>query len=475
MSRANKRIHAFSDDALGSLDAVEVAQLLKKGEVGVKEVIESTIDRVTKINPELKAVAFENYTEARTRTDKDSDGFFAGVPIYFKDMTTIKGIPMTFGSEAFKGAKPANFNDKITKQILSMGFANMGTSTMPEFGFTCSTEFPDLNNTINPWNPTYSAGGSSGGAAALVAAGVVPMAHAADGGGSIRIPASCCGLVGLKPSRGRILNSKSLETQLINIATDGVVTRSVRDTAHFYHEAEKYHRNKKLPEIGLVTEANAKKLKIGFVEGTPTAEPIDEATQKAFDQTIAMLTSLGHELIPVTFPVFEQDIEDFKLLWASNGFGVKHFGKLMFPAPYNPKNVTNLTNGLSSYFTQRILQTPFMLKRVRKTHKTYQQFLEKHDIDIMLSPTVSHLTPPIGHLDMNLDFETIFPRMANWACFTPYSNANGCPSISLPIGHDEEKDLPIGMLFNANHGCEKLLLELSYQLEQAQPWKRIYE
>ena len=473
MTNYKKRIHSFSDDVLGERDAVEIARLLKSGELNTTEVIEATIKRANQVNPDINAVVYENYEKALESSKKDLNGFFAGVPIYFKDMTTIKGIPTTYGSEAFEGAKPAKKNDAMAKKILSMGFVTMGTSSMPEFGFSCSTEFPNLKNTLNPWHTAYTAGGSSGGAAALVSSGVLPMSHSADGGGSTRIPAACCGLVGLKPSRGRILLSKSMETQLLHIAIDGVLSRSVRDTAHFYHEAENYYYNKKLPKIGLITGPPKKKLNIGYSSLTPTGEPIDTANQLGFNQTIKRLEDLKHNVKPVNFPIDKQLVEDFKLLWASNGFGVKQFGKFMLPGPYNRDKLTKLTNGLSSYFAKRILQTPSMLYRLRKSHSEYEQFLNDNNIDVLLTPTLSHMTPKLGFLDINLDFETIFSRMASWACFTPFSNANGCPSISLPICHDEENDLPIGMLFWANHGQEKVLLELAYQFEEAYPWKKI--
>lgn len=470
------RIYAFNnDDALGHLDTIGIVNLLKSGKISAKEIIEASINRAEKINPQIKAIAFENYSRALQDVNKKSDGYFSGIPLFFKDMTNVKGNPVTFGSDAFKGAKPSKIDDKITQQIQSMGFINMGMSTMPEMGFTCSTEFPNIQqNTANPWNPEYSAGGSSGGSAALVAAGVVSIAHSADGGGSTRIPASCCGLVGLKPTRGRLLKSKAFEIQPVEIAIDGVETRSVRDTAYFYYEAEKYYHNKKLPPIGLVTEPTKRKLNIGFVERPANGKSLDEATRKALNQTVTLLQDLGHQLIPVTFPVTEQMTDDFKMLWASNAFFLQHFGKLMFPAPFEPKNFSKLTYGLSKLYSKRILETPFIIHRLKKSYEEYKQFLLNHKIDILLTPTVAHLTPKLGYFDMNLDFETLFERIEKWACFTPYANANGSPSINLPMGHDEEKDLPIGMQFAANHGEEKLLFELSYQIEEAKPWKKIY-
>jgi len=214
----NKKIHAFSNDLLGSLDAVALADLIKKKEVSSEEVIKTTIERANKVNPQLNAIVTKSYEQALSNSKNITDGFFDGVPMFFKDLTQIKGLPTRYGSEALQNVAPSKITDPIAKKILSMGFVNMGTTTLPEFGLACATEFPNAPATRNPWNLDYSAGGSSGGAAALVAAGVLPMAHSADGGGSTRIPAACCGAVGLKPTRGRLLLSKIFQNQLVEVA-----------------------------------------------------------------------------------------------------------------------------------------------------------------------------------------------------------------------------------------------------------------
>ena len=233
MANGKNRVHGFADDVLADLDGVAIAGLIKSKQVSSAEVVAASVARAKKVDPTLRAVVTDLYDSGLTTANTPpSTGYFAGVPTFFKDMTLVKGVKTYFGSEAFANTKPATKTDPIAQQILAQGFINLGTSAMPEFGFTCSTEFPSLNDTRNPWNIGHSAGGSSGGAAALVAAGVVPIAHSADGGGSTRIPAACCGLVGLKPSRGRLLRSSIFNTQVVDIAIDGVITRSVRETAH---------------------------------------------------------------------------------------------------------------------------------------------------------------------------------------------------------------------------------------------------
>ena len=470
----NKRIHSFKDDVLGNHDAVGLASLIKNKEISQVEVINASIARANKIKVPINPIVFENYKNAIAQAEKEIKGNFAGVPIFIKDLTLVEGIPTYFGSDAFIGAKPATTTDKIAHQIFSMGFVNMGTTTLPEFGLTCSTEFPDQNNTLNPWNPDFSAGGSSGGSAAVVAAGVVPIAHAADGGGSTRIPAACCGLIGLKPTRDRILLSSAFEKPLVKISIDGVLTRSVRDTAHFYYEAEKYYHNQALPMIGLVNAPLSRKLIIGYIEEGLNDSTVDQPQKRVFSETIKMLEDLGHSLKPVKWHITDEMRQDFKMLWAANGFIINRFGKFLFKKPYDPSKLTLLTKGLSKFYAKNFWRRPIFIRRLKKLSAHYKSFMESNQIDIILTPTVAQLTPRIGHLGMHLPYETIMERMGFWARYTAYANANGSPSISLPIGHDDEHDLPIGMLFGAKHGQERLLLELSLQLEQSRPWKKIY-
>ena len=468
------KIHSFSNDILGHHDAVELAKLILTKQVSSEEIIRATIARAEQVNPTINAIVTELHEQAIQSSKNFSAGFFSGLPIYFKDLTFVKGVPTYFGTEALAGAKPQKITDPIAKQIFSMGFVNMGTSTMPEFGFTCSTEFPNAEPTVNPWNTAHTVGGSSGGAGALVAAGVVPIAHAADGGGSTRIPAACCGVVGLKPSRGRILLSSCFKQQVVDIAIDGVISRSVRDTAYFYAEAEKYYHNKQLPKIGLVTDPLKRQLNIGYIEASSEVYQMDTATHDAYKDTLKLLEDLGHQLKPVKYPVDLQMVADFKLLWAFNTWGVKYLGRFNLPSPYNPKKLSNLTKSLASDFYKGLFKFRGAVKRLKQSYFDYQNFLKKEGIEILATPTLTRLTPPIGHFGMNLDGHELFGRIKEWTCFTPYANANGAPSISLPLGHDAAKDLPIGMLFSSDHGTENVLLGLSYQLEAARPWNTIY-
>lgn len=471
-----KRIHSFSDDVLGEHDAVGLSSLLQQKLISKKEVIDATIRRAEMIQPRLRPIACEHFDQALQTFDQAAAGYFSGIPTFIKDLSYVEGLPVRYGSEAFASVKRSTKTDPIVKQIQSLGFVTLGTSTLPEFGLTCSTEFPDRQkNTLNPWDPTYTAGGSSGGAAVLVASGVVPIAHSADGGGSTRIPAACCGLIGLKASRGRLLKSRSFEKQLVEISIDGIVSRSVRDTAYFYAEAERYYKNANLPDIGLVTKPIDRSLNIGFLRDAGLTYGLDLKTEKAFNDTIIQLEDLGHTLKPVNFPVSEQMKKDFKLLWILQGFAIRRLGKFLFPPEFDPQKLTRFTKGLSSKFAKQFWKTRGMIKRLHAVNVLYDHFLEQEKIDILLTPTMAHLTPKIGHFDMNLDCDTILERMRDWASFTAFANVAGCPAISLPLHHDEETDLPIGIQFFGPSGQEKLLLALAFQLEEAKPPLKIHE
>ena len=224
---SKKKVSAFQEDSLGKYDTVDLAEKIKCGDLDVSQVTQDAIERAKKVNPQLNAIAVEDFESALTRSAGPFPGVFQGVPTFFKDTDEVEGLPLYLGSQSLPGEISTRFS-KTTQQILATGLNHLGTTTTPEFGLTGTTESMRFGATRNPWNTGYSTGGSSGGSSALVAAGVIPIAHANDGAGSIRIPASCCGLVGLKASRGRIKDKEVPGYFPANILHDGVVTRTVR-------------------------------------------------------------------------------------------------------------------------------------------------------------------------------------------------------------------------------------------------------
>ena len=463
-------VHAFSNDALADHDAVALATLLKKGDLRPRDVIEAAIARARKVNPQLNAIVADRFEQALADTaGKPGRGFFAGVPTFIKGNTPVAGFPTTHGTATIN-PKPESENGPYARQYLDQGFSLLGISTLPEFGFNATTEPAHTDPTRNPWNTAHSCGASSGGAAALVAAGVVPIAHANDGGGSIRIPAACCGLVGLKPSRGRHVWSDQAKSLPVKIIGEGVVTRSVRDTAYFHAEAEKYFRNPKLPPIGLVTGPGKERLRIGVAVDSITGYATDGPTRATVERTAALLQEMGHQVEEAPLPFQQSFIGDFVMYWGFLSFMTEKFGRKVVDPSFDPSRLDGLSQGLSAHFKKRFLKTPVFLYRLQRTYRQYASAFDK--FDLMLTPVLAHTTPPLGHLSPTVPFEELLNRLIRYVSFTPMANTSGAPAISLPMG-TADGNLPIGIQLSANHGMEKRLLEVAYELEQANPWRKI--
>ncbi|TVS19152.1 MAG: amidase [Planctomycetaceae bacterium] len=462
-------VHAFGDDVLADRDAVALADLVRRRELSAVELAEAAIRRSEKVQPVLRAVAWEDYERALAAAKEPREGPFSGVPVFVKDNTHVKGMPTRFGSQGIP-QMPAAVDGSFARQFLSLGFHVLGKSSMPEFGFNSTTEFQGKPPTCNPWNPAYSCGGSSGGAAALVAAGVVPLAHGNDGGGSIRIPAACCGLVGLKPSRGRLVEGEMARTLPIKIVVEGVLTRSVRDTAHFLAAAEQTYRNPNLPSLGLVEGPGQRRLVIGMILDSITQIPTGSQTRMAVEQTAAILESLGHRVEPWQAPIPVSFIDDFADYWNFLGFLVGWFGRLQFGKEFRADRLDNLTRNLAASFRRRLWRMPGVLYRMRQIAR--QSFERTGEYDLILSPVLGHATPELGYLSPELPFPELIRRLTGYVGFTPINNASGEPAISLPLAQSDE-GLPIGVQLSARMGDERTLLEIAYELEQASPWHRI--
>lgn len=467
MSNNNKTCHAYVSDVLADHDAVALANLLRNKQVSQSELVEAAIARAELVDPQLNAVEVECYDKAKKQAaNKLSKSFFSGVPTFLKDNLDTVGLPTGHGSAAIY-PRTAKKHDPYAKQYLSLGFNLLGKSTLPEFGFNATTEPAHKAATKNPWNTDYSTGASSGGSAALVAAGVVPLAHANDGGGSIRIPAACCGLVGLKPTRGRHIISEQARMLPINIVSEGVVTRSVRDTAYFHAEAERVYRNRRLPEIGQVLGPSKKRLRIGFVVDSITGYPTDAETRATLENTVSLLQQMGHEVVEMELPVPSSFIEDFSLYWGMLAYLVGKTGKLSFGMDFDIDKVDGLTKGLANMYRRQFYKTPKLLFRLKKAAVQYEETFKR--FDAVLTPTLAHTTPELGHLSPNQPFEQLFDRLLRYVSFTPLANACGTPAIALPQGRTSN-NLPISIQLSAKSGAERTLLELAYELEEANPW-----
>lgn len=470
MKNNKNTVHSFCNDALADHDAVEIAQQLKARTLSHKEVVEAAIARAHKMEPHINAIASDCFEKALSQSTTPRRGFFAGVPSFIKDNTPVKGLPTQHGSDAIR-ATPEKKNGPYARQYINLGFSVLGKSTLPEFGLNATTEPLHTAPTRNPWNVKYSTGASSGGAAALVAAGVVPIAHANDGGGSIRIPAACCGLIGLKPSRGRHILSDQAKLLPINLISEGVVSRTVRDTAYFHYEAEKYYRNKHLPEIGLIEGPSANRLRIGLVMDSITGYETDQPTRKAVEQTAALLSSFGHHVEEMPMLVPTSFIEDFSLYWSMLAFMTQKTGKLVMDSSFKSARLDPLSQGLAGLFKKNYHKTPLFLYRLRQTQHAYARAFSQYDV--ILTPVLAHTTPKLGHISPDVPFDELFDRLMQYVSFTPLANASGGPAISIPMAKTPE-NLPISVQLMAGYGAEKTLLEVAYEIEQAQPWIRIH-
>ena len=468
---SNKKIHAFNDDILADHDAVALAELLRTKQCSSRELVEAVQQRVEQVNPALNAIQTPMFDQALTRPHFCIHRFFSGVPIFLKDNIDIAGFATGQGSHALPEIK-AKQDSPISQQILDQGFQLVGKTTLPEFGLNASTEYQDGTVTRNPWHLDYSCGASSGGSAALVAAGVIPMAHANDGGGSIRIPAAACGLIGLKPSRGRLLSTATANALPIKIISEGMLTRSVRDTAYFYAEMEKSYHSPALAKMGLIEGASSRRLRIGLIE-TPIHGHFDQETQRTVAETAELLTALGHQVDVYQPKIPNSFVNDFSYYWGSLAFALEKISKPLYGKSFQAENLESLTLGLSQLYQQHFYQTPLFLYRLKQYQKIYQRFFQH--CDVLLSPVVAHTTPKLGYLSPQLDFETLFSRIQNYVTMTPIQNVAGAPAISLPMGITDLDQLPISVQFAANIGDEKTLIELAYEIEQARPWRRIQD
>lgn len=460
------------DQELASMDAVATADAITAGALTPVEVTAAAVRRCEIAGPALGAVVTPDYERAldAARTLRRRGGL-AGVPTMIKDMVDVAGLPTQWGSDGYATAPPAKATTALAAQFEEMGAICLGKSSMPEFGFQPSNEPVGRPPTRNPWGMGHTTGGSSAGSAALVAAGALPIAHTVDGGGSTRIPAAACGLVGLKPTRGRLLPHPDEQILPVSVSVDGVATRTVRDTARFFAEAERIYRAKRLPEMGEVTGPARRRLTIAAAIDLPIDAPPDAPTRAVFDSTLALLESLGHRVEIVPTPVGVQFADDFVAYFQMLAFLKTRTVRISDGRYVQTDRFTRYTKGMADAFLADIGRGLRAARRLRGTAQTMADFHQRYDV--VFTPTLTTVAPELGYLDNGLDADVIVDRLTRWMAYTPLANAAGTPSISLPLGSDPVSGLPVGMMFGAAHGDDATLLELSYELEAAAPWPTI--
>jgi len=468
MAGACARGGAGTPGRLAELDAVETAARIQAGEFTAREAVEAAIERAARIDAKLNAIATRTYSRARQDADNGGDGPLAGVPTFIKDLDDVRGVATGYGSRAFPFAKGKTQSD-LVNAYLDLGVISLGKSTTPEFGLSATTESIATGATRSPWNRDHSAGGSSGGAAALVASGVVPIAHASDGGGSIRIPASCCGNVGLKVSRGRNPRARPDNRALpIPISVHGVQSRTVRDTAAVLAGIERPAAESGLKPIGFVSAPNKRRLRIGLVTQGFNGRPVDSEVIKATQTVAARCEELGHDVAPYAPPFDAQLEDDFVLYWAALANSIVGVWDDIFPFPPNRFAFEPFTLGLVQFYKANEEKFAPAVSRLEAATPMFDAEFEK--FDVILSPVLAAPPAPIGYLGGRVDYETLLERLLGYVQFTAVYNITGAPAISLPLSMSTD-GLPIGAMFGAALGDERTLLELAFELEEAMAWR----
>ncbi len=448
-----------------ALTAAQAVEKVRAGEIAAADLYEAY--RARAAADELNA--FVHVPDATPDDLPGKDTPLAGLPVGVKDLFCTEGLPSQSGSKILEGYRPP-YTATVVRNLQDAGASILGKTNQDEFAMGSSNENSAYGPVLNPWDRTRVPGGSSGGSAAAVAAGMVPIAHANDGGGSIRIPAAVNGLVGLKPTRGRLAQDRMMRDMPVRIVSDGVLTRSVRDTAAFYREAEKVWRNPLLAPVGDVTRPSRARLRVAVVTtgiGRECSPEVRELTLR----TAALLEELGHHVEEIDNPVPDSFPEHFVRFWSMLALVITRRGRKDFGATWDPTRLDNLTLGLARHAARNLHRQPFSIAVLRRS----QRLAARHraSYDITLTPTLAAETPRVGHLRPDQDYEEIMRRLMDWVAFTPLQNATGEPAISLPLA-TTASGLPQGMMLGAGAGREARLLGLSYELEEAVGWPLIH-
>jgi amidase len=442
-------------------DALDLAAQVRAGEVSPRELTEAAIARIEATNPALNYLVTDCFEQALAT--EPSDGPFAGVPMLVKDLNETAGVRTTFSSRAFADYVPTA-DAAVVRRMKDAGFVVLGKSNTPEFGSTCVTESALNGACRNPWDTTRTPGGSSGGAGAAVAAGALPLAHGSDGGGSIRIPASCCGLFGIKPSRGRVSPAPFVSGSL-ELSQSGPLSVTVRDAAAFLDAIAGYEPGDAHwappPERPFLDEVGADpgRLRIAFTVEPPIPCPVDDAVAAVARDAADALAALGHELVEQTPPwVDEALLRTFAKLW--------QVGPAMYPIP-DPELLEplNRTLAAAAHETSSVVfaQNVVALQRLARRIVSFW-----NDVDVVLTPGLAKLPVPIGWVFEPDDPWEQFDRGGEFTPFTPIVNVTGQPAATVPFGVVD--GLPVGVQLIGRPADEATLFRLAAQIEQAHPW-----
>lgn len=474
----------LSRDEYLTLDAIDMAAGVAAGRWKALELTDCAITLAEQLNPVLNAITTARFGEARELAACIDAGQnataapLAGVPFLIKEVSAVAGLPHHHHSRLFAG-ETATEDAPIVKAFRAAGLVFLGTTNTPELCVTITTESRHGGRCRNPFNLDHSTGGSSGGAAAAVAAGIVPAAHGSDGGGSIRIPAACCGLFGLKVSRGLTPVEPQLHKSWSGLSVGHVLSRTVRDSAAlldaiYLREAGLYPLPPDRGAYASTLEQAPAPLRIGLQAQHPLGQPLDPEVEAALADTVALCRSLGHEVKPIRLAV------DFPAL--NRAFAtVTNVHTAQAVAPGLASRNLTLAEAPLEAATRRMVEmgqqasaTAFVaaLDEMRQVATNLTPVLQ--EVDVILSPVTTRPAVPLGWLDADAhDLKEYGRRFGAYSGFCALYNAIGWPSMSVPL-QQSRGGLPIGMLFSAGWGHDRLLLRLARQLERSRPWRPRY-
>ena len=467
----------MSDSDLMFRPASELAGMVRSGEVSSRELVQSSLERIEELNPTLNAFVQVDEEGALAAADEVGSGDerpFAGVPIAIKNNRPVKGLRLTYGC-SLMAEHVSDYDHNITRRLREAGFVIVGTTTLPEYGILPTSEARLFGPTRNPWDLERTPGGSSGGAAAAVAAGIVPVAHGNDGGGSVRIPAACCGLVGLKPARGRISAAPELGDSSLGI--DGVLTRTVADTAAILDVLAGYEPGDATwapppsePFAESATRAPGK-LRIAATTLPPVPNAVvDPICSQAVGDAAELLRSLGHEVEEVDPPWQAEGLTElFGAVFSTHiALSITYSGMVAGREP-TAEDMEPMSWAIFSMIQKlTAVQGMGAAVQLQAFSRRLVSFLAPYDA--LLTPALAERPLPLGTLDTAApDPMATFTRSGLFTPFTPVFNASGQPGISLPLFEGED-GLPLGVQIVGPPAGEAALLALASQLEEAQPW-----
>jgi amidase len=466
---------ALEKTNLLTCSALELAELVRSGQISSRELVEEALQRI-EANKDLNAFTLVNAESALATADAIKPGDarpFAGVPIAIKELARVAGERYTLGSD-LSGDYICPFDDHVVRRLRDAGFILLGRTNAPEFGIVPTTEPRRFGPTRNPWNTSVTTGGSSGGAAASVAAGILPVAHGSDGGGSLRIPAACCGLVGLKPSRGRISAGPVLGDSFL--VTDGVLTRYVADTAAIldvmagYETGDATWAQPPVEPFAVTAARPPRRLRVAMTITSPIGSPIDPMNVQAVYDTAELLTSLGHHVEEHTPAgmVASELFHAFNILYAAGIAANIAYAAELGQRAIEPESVERLSWGFYEH-NKALTPAHYMgaLALLQQHARTIIASLSTYDV--LLTPSLGQRPLPLGTIDSNADWQGEFRKAGVFTPFTAVWNITGQPAISLPL-YQGADGLPLGVQIVGPPLGEGLLLSLATELEAARPW-----